>query len=382
MMRQLRFPLLVSLLAVVAACSSSPKAPEPGPMPDLPDERVRLERVWKVQVGGGPDALPQLRPAITGQQVVAASRDGVLAAHDAETGRLQWRNKTRRPFTAGPAVGYGLVVAGTGKGELLAYDAVSGASRWAVQLGAAVNAVPALTAERVVALTADGVVHMLDRSSGEQRWTYSTPVPPLSLRGSAGPVVLGSHVLVPTASGKLLSLDLESGVVEWEARVATNTGRSELERMVDIQGELLLEGDATLYSVGFQSQLTALNVQEGRRRWQFDVSSVQNLAAGLGNVYVVDAGSTVIALDQESGKPVWRQPDLAWRGLVSPVVLGPVLVAGDADGYAHVLSQSEGRVLGRERLVRDRLVSLAVSGDVLYAWSAEGVLGAWKIRSR
>jgi outer membrane protein assembly factor BamB len=379
-MRLTRTFLLMPLLAVMAACSSSPKAPEPGPLPDLPAERVRLERVWKVQVGQGPEALAQLRPAITAQQVVAASQDGVLSSHDAETGRVQWRNKTGLPLTAGPAAGYGMVVAGTGKGELLAYDSASGVLRWKVQVGAAVHAVPAVAVDRVVVLAADGVVHVLDSATGEQRWTYSTPVPPLSLRGSAGPMVVGTHVLVPTAAGKLMSLDMESGVVEWDVRVATNTGRSELERMVDIQGELLQDGDSQLYSVGFQSQLTALNLQEGRRRWQFDVSSVHSLAAGLGNVYVVDTSSTVVALDQESGKPVWKQPDLAWRGLINPVVLGPVVVIGDADGYAHVLSQSDGGVLGRHRLVRDRLASVAVRGDLLYAWSAEGVLSAWKIR--
>jgi outer membrane protein assembly factor BamB len=71
--------------------------------------------------------------------------------------------KTKLPFTAGPAVGYGLVVAGTGKGELLAYDAPVASLRWKVQLGAAVHAVPVLTADRVVVLTSDGVVHMLDQ---------------------------------------------------------------------------------------------------------------------------------------------------------------------------------------------------------------------------
>lgn len=379
-MRWLRHVGVLPLVALMAACSS-PKAPEPGPMPELSGERVRLERVWKTQVGDGPAALSSLKPAVTAQQVVAASQDGVLAALDTETGHVQWRLKTKLPFTAGPAVGYGLIVAGTSKGELLAYDAASGESRWKVQLGAAVNAVPVLTADSVVALTSDGVVHKLDRATGESRWTYNTPIPPLSLRGSAGPVVLGSRVLVPTAAGKVLSLDVESGAVEWDVRVATNTGRSELERMVDIQGELLLDGDSTLYSVGFQAQLTALNVQEGRRRWQYDVSSVQGLAAGLGNVYVVDTASAVVALDQAGGKPVWKQPDLMWRGLVNPVVLGPVLVAGDAKGYAHLLAQSDGKVVGRERLVWDGLTSLTVQGDRLYVWSQEGVLSVWKIRT-
>lgn len=374
--------LIAALGLMLAACSSSPSAPEPGPFPKLPESRVKLERMWKVQVGDGAGAQLQLRPALTAAQVFVASQSGLVMAVDAESGRQLWRKKTGQPLTAGPAAGYGMVVAGTGKGKLLAFDAQSGELRWETLLGAALHAVPALTADGVVVMSADGVVHMLDRATGQSRWTYSTSVPPLSLRGSAGPMVMGSHVLVPTAAGKLMSLDAETGVVEWDARVASNTGRSELERMVDIQGELLRDGDSRVYSVGFQSQLTALDVQEGRRRWQFDVSSVQSLAVGLGNVYVVDTGSTVTALDQESGKPVWRQPDLAWRELVNPVVLGPVLVTGDGEGFAHLLSQSDGQAVGRQRLIRDRLLSLAVQGDVLYAWSAEGALSAWKIRSR
>jgi len=372
--------LALPLLMVLAACSSSPSAPEPGPLPDLPAERVRLERVWKVSTGDGVGEVTRLRPAASGQQVVVASHDGVLLAVDAESGRTLWRKKTGLSLSGGPALGYGVVVIGTAKGELLAHDAATGERHWQVLLGASVQSVPVLTADRVLVVTADGVVHALDRESGEKRWTYTTPVPPLSLRGRAAPLVTGAHVLVPTAAGKIISLDVETGIVEWDVRVASNTGRSELERMVDIQGELLLDGDSNLYSVGFQSQLTALNVQEGRRRWQYDISSVQSLAAGIGNIYVVDTGSTVMALDHESGKPVWKQPDLAWRGLVNPVVLGPVLVTGDADGFAHILAQSDGQVLGRERLVRDRLVSLAVQGDQLLAWSAGGVLSAWKIR--
>lgn len=381
-MRLIARLLVTASCLLVVACSSGPTAPEPGPFPALAEQRVRLDRAWKVQVGEGAGELTYLRPAVTAGQVFAAARNGLLVAIDSESGRLLWRKKTGLAVTAGPAAGYGMVVTGTGKGELVAHDALTGEQRWLVQLGAAVQAVPALTADGVVVLSSDGTVHMLDRSNGQSRWTYSTSVPPLSLRGSAGPVVMGNHVMVPTAAGKLISLDAESGIVEWDVRVASNTGRSELERMVDIQGELLLEGDGNLYSVGFQSQLAALDVQEGRRRWQFDVSSVYGMAAGLGNVYVVDTGSTVIALDAVSGKPVWRQPELAWRGLINPVVLGPVLVTGDADGYAHLLSQSDGQAVGRQRLVRDRLVSLSVQGERLYAWSAEGKLSAWTIKTR
>ncbi|MDP2227912.1 MAG: outer membrane protein assembly factor BamB [Moraxellaceae bacterium] len=373
--------LAVPALLVLAACSSAPADPDPSPLPDLPSPALVLERVWRTDVGKGPGVENGLRPAPGAQQVVAASHDGVLMAVATDTGKVLWRQKTGLGFSGGVAQGYGQVLAGTSKGELHAFDAADGKARWKVALGAAVLAAPALSAERVVVVAADGVVHALDRESGQSQWTYRTPVPPLSLRGNPSPLIVDNElVLVPTASGKIVSLDLANGIVAWEVRVASNTGRSELERMVDLQAGLLMAGNGDLFSVGFQSQLTALDVQAGRRRWQYEISSVKDMAEGLGSVYAVDTGSTLHALDQKAGKPVWKQPALAWRQLTAPVVLGDVVVVGDGKGYLHLLAQSDGRVLGRARSGSEPLDFLTVQDERLYVWARDGQLSAWRLR--
>lgn len=382
----INFRALVVLLPAAAllatACSSTPPAPKPKSYPAITGEKVVLKRVWKTSVGLGlADDDVRLSPSIGEQRVTAASRDGVLVSLLRETGKPVWKKDTGLPITSGPAAAYGVVAVATAKGEVLLYSEADGAQKWKVQVGAAVLAKPALSADTVVVLSADGVIHALSLRDGAARWTYNTTVPPLSLRANAAPLVADRTVYVASSGGKLVSMDIASGVAAWDLRVASNNGRSELERMNDVVGDLLLPAGNVLYTVGFQSQLTAVDISTGRRRWQFDASSVNGLAEGLGNVYVTDTEGHVLAVDSKSGKVVWKQSDYQYHQLTGPTVVGSVLAAGDDKGKIHLLGQSDGQVRGRFSVGSDAVVNVQGVGDVLYVWDEDGGLSAWQIRN-
>jgi outer membrane protein assembly factor BamB len=374
--------LLLPAALLATACSSTPPPPKPSSYPALPADKVVLKRQWKTVVGKGlAEEHVRLAPVVGEQRITAASRDGVLVSLDRESGKPVWKKDTGLPLTAGPAAAYGFVAVATAKGEVVLYSEADGAQKWKVSVGAAVMAAPALAADTVLVLAADGVIHALAMADGAVRWTYNSAVPPLSLHANAAPLIADGRVYVATSGGKLIGLDLVTGVAGWEVRVATNNGRSELERMNDIVGNLLLPDASTLYSVGFQSQLTAVDVNAGRRRWQFDISSVNDLAEGLGNVYVSDTTGNVLAIDRASGKVVWKQPDYQYRQLTGPTIVGTVLAVGDDAGKVHLLGQSDGQVRGRISVSSDALVNLQGSGDMLYVWDEDGGLTAWKIRT-
>lgn len=377
---------LPGLLVLLAACSSTPPAPEPGAYPALPEARARLQKLWSVRAGEGlAGESARLAPAFGEQSVALASRDGVVLVADRTTGKPAWRRKTGLAIVAGPALGYGLVVVATAKGELVALSAADGAEQWRTSLGAAASSVPAIGAEVVVVMAGDGVVHAVARTDGARRWAYNTTVPTLSLHGNAAPLLADRRVYVASSAGKVMRLDPATGIPDWDVRVATNNGRSELERMNDIVANLLRVGERELYSVGYQSQLSLVDVETGRRRWSWDVSSVNHLAEGQGNVYLTDTGGNVLAVERASGKPAWKQADFAWRTLSNPVVVGGLVAFGDEEGRVHLLSQLDGSVQGRAGVgggwISDSpVVSLSVQDDVLYAWDAGGRLSAWKLR--
>lgn len=378
--RLLRLAVLL-LAALVAACSSTPAEPEPKSYPRITDKPVRLKRLWKVGVGEGQDGGHlRLTPAVTEQYVVAASHDGLLMLIDRQKGKVRWKKKTGLPLTTGPAAGYGLVVVGTGKGELVAYAEADGAEKWRAQMGAPMHAAAAVGSDIVVAHAGDGIVHALARDTGAQRWTYNTSVPPLTLDTNAPPLLADDRIYIATSAGKLIRLDPATGGADWEVRVATNSGRSELERMNDIVAVPLRIGERELYTTGFQSQLAMTDVEAGRRRWQYELSSVKDAAEGLGNIYVTDIDGNVLAVDRASGKLSWKQPDYAYRRLSNPVVLSNLVVVADDDGRAHLLSQSDGAVRGRVRVSGDVVSALVVRDDLLFVWDEQGGLSAWKTR--
>lgn len=376
-----RFFLLAALGISLAACSSSPKAPEPVAYPSLPADALSMKRLWKVSVGNGLDGSDsRLAPAVGERLVAAASHDGVLLAVDRETGKVLWKNATQLEISAGPSMAYGVLVVATTKGEVVAFSPEEGKELWRASLGAGALSTPGISAKAVVVLSVDGVVHALARDSGSVLWTYNTSVPPLSLRGSAAPLMDDERVYIATSAGKLLGMNADNGVLGWDTRVATNAGRSELERMNDIVGNMVQAADGVVFSIGYQSQLTATNPDTGRRLWQYDASSVNNLAMGLGNIYFSDVSGHLYAVDQHSGKVVWKQTDYAWHQLTAPVVVSSVLAVGDERGRVHFLAQSDGQVRGRVRMSGDPLVALAAQGDVLYGWDKQGHLSAWQVQ--
>jgi outer membrane protein assembly factor BamB len=149
--------------------------------------------------------------------------------------------------------------------------------------------------------------------------------------------------------------------------------------MVDVDGTPLLLGPI-LYVVAYQGKLKALRRTDGAMLWEMDVSSFLDLAEGYGQIYVVDDGDVVTAVDQQSAEIVWQQPGLARRKLTSPVAFSNYVAVGDDQGYLHILAQSDGRFVGRRKLDGDGLrSSMAVVDGVLYVLGNSGSLHALDI---
>ena len=220
----------------------------------------------------------------------------------------------------------------------------------------------------------------LDASTGDQRWTYDSTPGVLTLRGTGAPVVTNHLAVAGLSTGKVVALDTRNGVPVWEQRVAIPQGRSELERIVDIDGGLLLSG-GTLYVASYQGRMAALELESGRVLWQRDASSYAGVAQGFGSVYVSLASGTVEGVDERSTTALWSNDSLARRQLSAPEVFSSYVAVGDMEGYLHLLSQVDGRFVGRTRIDSDGLRARPlVVGDMIYVFGNSGKLEALTIR--
>lgn len=352
---------------------------EPAPLVDFEPE-VEVREVWSRGVGNGQGKLyNRLQPALYGGTVFAASANGTVAAFAADTGKTLWDEDLDTEISGGVGVGGDLAIVGTNKGVVIALDSASGRELWRSTLGSEVLAPPAADWDVVVVQTLDGKITGLDTRTGARRWTQDSSMPLLSIRGTAGPLLVEGVAYAGLASGRVLALRADAGTVLWEGRVATPQGQSEIERAVDIEGRPLLLG-TEIYAVSYQGKVAALQAANGRPVWARDASSFNALGAGFGNVYVSGTDGTVAALETTGGALRWQNDQLLRRDLSAPAAVGSYVAVADFEGYVHFLSQTDGRFVARERADSDGVrADMIGSGDRLYVYGNDGELSCFSV---
>ncbi|MCY4212718.1 MAG: outer membrane protein assembly factor BamB [Gammaproteobacteria bacterium] len=378
------------------------------------EPQARIRPLWRAKIGKGLGRkYLRLDPAPLAGRIYAADGYGTVEARDRFSGKRVWRARIaqegradRSPrsgvgrfvprvqfrffdrrdpsfVSGGVGAGAGFVLVGTTGGALVALSAADGSEVWRSQVGAEILSRPATGDGAVFVQTIDGRLLALEQTDGSVRWSFDNQVPVLTLRGSASPVFNGDIVYAGFANGMVGAIRTGNGEPLWEHRVMLPEGRSELDRMVDVDASPFINGPL-LYAVSYQGRLKALRAADGVAVWQQEASSYLDLAAGYGQIYVVDETDAVIAIDEQTTDEVWRQEGLYRRKLSSPVAFSNYLVVGDDDGYLHVLAQSDGRFLARRKLDGDGLRSgmAVVDGRTLYVLGNSGALHALEIEAR
>ncbi len=351
------------------------------PIRELGDinQTIEIKKRWSTSIGDGTDGYYLKLMPVAGYGVIyAAEREGVVTAISTENGKQQWKNKTKKPITGGPGLGEGMVLLGTRDGEVIALNEEDGQERWTSQVSSEVLAAPKVDLGVVVVRTGDGKVFGLDSGSGQRLWVYERAVPLLTLRGTSAPQLSAGLAIIGFDGGILTALDIATGAMVWEKRVALPSGRSTLERMVDIDAEPVLS-EGVIFVATFQGRVAVVEMQSGRIAWVRDISSNAGLSVDPESVYVTDEQSSIWALERYSGNSVWKNEELTTRSLTSPTRYRDFVVAGDVEGYLHWMDRTDGSLVGRVRVDKSKIIAAPfVVDDMLFVYSSDGELSAYQ----
>ena len=346
-------------------------------------EQVKIKSRWSRGVGDGQgEGLYKINPVLVDDTLYVASAEGEVAAIDAEAGRVRWKRDLDLALSGGVSHHQGSIFVGTSEGLVMRLSASDGSEVWRAGVSGEVLSAPQGDGRYVVAQTYDGKLMGFDYETGEARWTYTSDVPVLTLRGTGTPMILGDNAIAGFADGKVVAINLRSGNVAWEVRVAIPQGTSEIERIVDIDGSMALQG-TELYVASYQGRVAAIDTRSGRRLWQRNVSSVSGVGVGFGNVYVADDDGTISAFLRNGQGVRWQNIDLGFRELSRPTPVSSYVAVVDFEGYLHLLSQVDGDIVGRTKVDSSGArADMIASGNRLYIYSNDGALKAYDVEAR
>ena len=296
-MRQLRrWTTVAGLLLLVAACSKDKDIDTPAVLTPI-NATLKVDRVWSASVPdkGAKVLRLGLGLAAEGNRVYAAGFKGEVIAFDLASGHSVWRTKTKAPISGGPAASSDLVVVGTSAGEVIALTAADGKILWRVRLNGEILAAPAISDRAVAVRTVDGKLRALSPKDGHDLWTQEQQVPRLSLRGTSRPVIAGELTLCGFDNGKVIAVNMNDGSLQWEATVAPPHGRTELERLVDVDSTPRVSGQ-DVFTVGFQGRVAMLALDTGQVWWSHDASSYRGIALDDDAVYIANAAGNTFPL--------------------------------------------------------------------------------------
>ena len=342
--------------------------------------KQNVSSVWSANLGSALQGTRAgLRPQLINGKIYAAGSAGTVSAFEATTGKVLWNSASGILISGGPGASNSLVVVGGLNGEAVALNAETGVEVWRKTLSSEVLAAPAVDSDYVAVRTADGRLTVLSAVDGSELWFDEQEVPRLSLRGNASPILIGGLLISPNDNGKIIAFNPSNGMIAWQSVLGIPRGRSELERLVDIDGNIEIIG-TDIYAVGYQSRLGRIDGRSGRLSWAQKYSSVNGLGVDSSNVYLTTDKDTVVAVSQATGSELWKTEEMSYRSLTAPIYANGSLVLGDLEGYVHFLSPTDGSVQQRLRLSKAPIISAPLAvGSLVYIQSDDGKLAAYRV---
>lgn len=383
MNRACRTISLIGVTLLLASCGlfgdEEEEELEPKPLVKI-TETIKIKRIWTAKLGDDAEFLRvALRPAGDGSRIYAASRDGVDTAFDPASGKRIWRTKLEIELSAGPGVGEDRVAVAAKDGFGVVLDAATGEEQWRVDIAAESLATPLIKNDTVVFQTIDNRLDARSLFDGRERWSVVRTTPVLTVRGSSSPVSVGNTVLAGFDSGRIVAANIDTGDVTWEAMLSPPKGRSDLDRLADIDGAMALVGQ-DLYAAGYQGRMAALASESGQVLWNREVSSYVGVSADWNSVYTTRDDGEVIAMARATGNETWRNDSLLRRQPTLPIPFNTTVVVGDFDGYLHFFSAIDGEPVARERMGGAAITSDPfVIANRLYVQSDSGSLSAFVV---
>lgn len=370
--------IFVSALSLIA-CGDSDNSEPPAELVDF-EQTLQIEELWSVSTGGGVEQqYIKLFPLFVEDTIIVADRSGDVTAYEQKSGKELWATELDIVLSGGVGGDKNHLVLTSRNGHVILLDG-KGKLKWKVDASSEVLMPAQIAGKLVIIRSVDGRMSALNVENGNEVWTYKRDVPALSLRGNSSPIIKKGYIFTGLDNGRLVALDLLDGHVVFDISVASPSGRSELERLVDIDGHAVIADDK-LYMGSYQGRVVSIDIRRGQLIWSRKLSTYTGVEYASSGLFIGDDKDHIWALDTNNGATLWKQEKLKARQITRPVSMNNTLVVADYEGYIHWLSPFDGHFLGRIETDGSGVIVPPIKHNgQLYVITRDGELSAYSVK--
>jgi len=374
----MRFIVLLLAAMLLAACAKDDNSEPPAALVAF-EQTLEIKKLWRVETGDGVgDLFVKIFPFITKDKIVVTDRNGHVSAFDLETGKKRWETELNITVSGGVGGNDTHTVVTSRNGHVYLLDA-EGQLIWKVDASSEVLMPAQIVAGLIIIRSVDGRISALNIEDGSEKWTYRRDVPALSIRGNSLPIIKQGYVFNGLDNGRLVALDLLDGHVVFDIAISNPSGRSELERLVDIDGYAVIENNS-LYMVGYQGRVVSIDIKRGQLSWSRKLSSYSGVSYSQSGLHISDDKDFIWALDSANGATLWKQDKLKARKITRPIGIKKSIVVADFEGYLHFISPFDGAFQARIETDGSGIIVPPIEHNGrLYVLTREGELYAFDL---
>ncbi len=377
-----RYLILFAILSLtLTACTQQifgNKTSRPAPLKPLKAVKtvINTKTFWQVKTSNAMGEN-KIHPFIDETAVYTGGASSV-SARLKSNGKLIWKANIGETVSAGingSIDNTRQIFLGTSNGNAISLNAKTGKVQWIEHLSSEVLAVSPSKAGRVAFRTIDGKIHGLSTVTGETLWQRSQQSPTLTLMGASVPVIVGNLVISGFDNGKVAAYQLLDGQPIWEVTLALPRGRTELERIIDIDGKIKPLGTA-LFAASMNGSVDGIDMAKGGLAWSRAFSSSTGVSVDTQGLYSSDDKGNIWKMNPQTGDPIWSMDDLQRYEPTLPVLIGSsLIVVADKKGNLHWINTLNGTFVARNKGdLAGYSVEPEVEGSTFYAIGKSGLL--------
>lgn len=290
---------------------------------------------------------------------------------------------------AGGGLSYtnGILYAGTGFGELLSINAATGGIQWRRGFEAGIRSAPTSDGRNVFVITRADVAYAVSAKDGGLEWLKRGRASIKGgLEGGASPAISGSQVVLPFASGDVISVRTTSGDVRWSSALDGARQASVLAFVSDITGDPVIDGNS-VYAANIAGQTVKLNMSNGTRSWSLATGATDAVWPVGGSVFLMSDKAQLMRVNAGNGDVIWSQqlpqydnPEKR-KGVIrqyGPVLAGGLMWVAGRDGQLRGFEPEGGQLVSSVNMPGGAAAAPIVAGGVMYILSLRGELHAFQ----